>query len=238
MCYEASRMPMQPDRFSESQTVSTQTPSLLWRVLLGVSFSASLASSGLAVYETTQVRRLEIDIQNLRSQPQQLEGNRESFNALLQERKQPIAPGPVPSNSVSSPTKTNESVDGGAPTEDPLLSLLKQHNEEISTLKKQCEDMLIQISETKKRTDVQEPKNAELGTQIAGVKTMTEQMNRKIPDLELRCKATEDQLKKNFPELETRVGKCENLIKSQIQSLNALRLAVEARSKAKAKSTL
>lgn len=115
---------------------------------------------------------------------------------------------------------------------------LKRHDADISTLKKQCEDMLIQISEIKKRADVQEPKIAELSTQTAGVKTMTEQMNRKIPDLELRCKATEDQLKKNFSELETRVGKCENLIKAQIQSLNALRLSVEARSTAKAKSTL
>lgn len=232
MCYEASSMPMQPDRFSESQTVSAPTPSLFWRVLMVGCLLASVASGGLAVYETTQVRQLEIDNQNLRRQILQLEGNRKELNALLQERMQPIDPGRVPSNSASPPTKTNESVDGGAPTEAPLLSLLKQQNEEILKLKQQCEAMLIQISEIKKRADVQEPKIAELGTQAAGIKTMTEQMNRKIPDLELRCKATEDQLSKKVSEALIQIEKQERQIKFQNQRLDGLNNTVQARIKA------
>lgn len=248
MCYEASRMPMQPDRFSDSQTVSAPTPSLLWRVLLGCCLSASVASGGLAVYETTKVRQLEIDSQNLRRQILQLEGIREELLELLQEPEQPVAPGPVPSNSVSSPTKTNEKVYDALPTEKRLIEVLRKHGRNISILKNQSAETLILknqldeklplISEIKGRADVHDSKIGELGTQAAGIKTMTEQMNRKIPELELHAKTAEEQLKKNSSELETRVGKCENLIKAQIQSLNALRLSVEARSTAKAKSTL
>ena len=224
MCYEASSMPMQPDRFSESQRIASQPLSQAWRAFIVCSLLASMFPVYLFIYERRHSRQsvLTCNADDQVGQLLQLERQKLKILASHYERQQPIAPCRVPSNSASPPTKTNETV----PVVDSTMDA------RISRLEKQLEEKLTLISEIKGRTDVQDRKIAELGTQAAGIKAMTEQMNRKIPDLELRCKATEDQLSKKVSEALIQIEKQERQIKFQTQRLDGLNNTVQARIKA------
>lgn len=219
MCYEANRMPMHPDKFSESQTVSAQPQSLrqllasrLVEIVIGC-LVTSTASVGGVVYERIYARS------NLERRIAQLEKKNEELFASLQQHQQSNL-GSAQYVADCPSTRICINYDGKYITLDDRQTTIKAQTEAFPVLMSGYWALFgatnASLDSLERQTESQNRKFMELSSKVgnAGISTKSEQISLKPP------------------ESEPRIDKVERQIKFVIQRLDALNDQVQARIKA------